>query len=44
MVKGSNRQNRDYVFRQGKWREEKKGTNLIETQEKYGVLPVEEQG
>ena len=41
-AKGSNRENRDYVRKEGKWAEsEKKETNLPETFEESGELPPE---
>ena len=43
--KGSAMQNREYVFKEGKWTEDKKGeTNLRETHEEYGELIEEKQG
>lgn len=45
MCKGSASQNRDYVFKQGKWAGNKKeGTNLPDTHYESGDLPVERQG
>jgi len=38
--KGSNKENRDYIRKEGKWAEsEKKETNIPETFEEYGELP-----
>lgn len=43
--RGSAQENRDYVFKEGKWLEDPKGeTNLRETHFEYGELPIEEQG
>lgn len=45
MAKGTSEQNRDYVFKQGKWEKDKKAeTNLTETHEEYGEMPMERQG
>lgn len=45
MAKGTSSQNRDYVFKEGKWEgDKKKETNLSETQEEHGECPVERQG
>jgi len=45
IARGTSAQNRDYVFKTGKWAKEKKSeTNLRETREEYGELPVEKQG
>ena len=45
MVNGTSQQNKDYVFKEGKWeKDKKKETNLVETHEEYGQLPVERQG
>jgi len=42
---GTSEENRDYVFKQGKWENDKKNeTNLRETQEEYGECPHEEKG
>lgn len=42
---GTSEQNRDYVFKIGKWENDKKGeTKLPDTQEEYGEIPVERQG
>lgn len=42
---GTSVQNRDYIFKQGKWEKtEKKETNLSDTHEEWGELPVERQG
>lgn len=40
VVRGSNSQTRDYVFKQGKWKDtEKETTSIPESQEEYGELP-----
>lgn len=45
LARGTSVQNRDYVFKEGKWQNNKKHeTNLIDTHEEYGELPVERQG
>lgn len=45
MAKGTAQENRDYVFKDGKWFNTDKGeTNLRDTHEEYGELPVERQG
>lgn len=45
MCQGSAAQNRDYVFKEGKWRNSEKGTtNLSDTHIEWGELPVERQG
>ncbi len=45
MARGTSQQNRDYVFKKGKWIKDKKAeTNLSETQEESGDCPVEAQG
>ena len=45
LAKGTAVQNRDYVFKKGKWQNNKKHeTNLIDTHEEYGKPPVERQG
>lgn len=45
MAKGTSQQNRDYVFKEGKWEKDKKfETHLAETREEYGEMPVERQG
>ncbi len=43
---GTNTQNREYVFKEGdKWAHDKKhGTNLADTHEEWGELPLERQG
>ena len=45
MANGTYQQNRDYVFKEGKWeKDKKKETNLAETHEEYGEMPVERKG
>lgn len=45
LARGTSVQNRDYVFKEGKWENSKKHeTNLGETHEEYGELPIERQG
>ncbi|AQR93352.1 replication protein [Clostridium saccharoperbutylacetonicum] len=45
MAKGTCKQNREYVFKEGKWQGDKKeDTNLKDTHEEYGDCPVERQG
>ncbi|MBR1649971.1 MAG: replication protein [Lachnospiraceae bacterium] len=42
---GTSAQNREYVFKEGKWEQDKKKeTNLAETHEEWGDLPEERQG
>ncbi len=42
---GSCSQNRDYVFKQGKWENDKKAdTNIFESHWEYGEMPIEKQG
>lgn len=42
---GTSVQNREYVFKEGKWAEDKKKeTNLADTHEEWGELPQERQG
>lgn len=44
-ARGTAEQNRDYIFKTGKWADdEKHGTKVEGTQEEYGELPVERQG
>ena len=44
-VKGTCQQNRDYIFKEGKWeKDKKKETNLPDTHEEWGEMPVERQG
>jgi hypothetical protein len=45
MANGTSQQNKDYVYKEGKWeKDKKKETNLIETHEEYGTMPIERQG
>lgn len=45
MCKGTSSENRDYIFKEGKWANDKKTkTNLKETHEEFGECPVERQG
>ena len=45
MARGTCQQNRDYVFKEGKWADNKKAdTNIKETHFEYGEIPVEKQG
>lgn len=45
MANGTSRQNRDYVFKEGKWTNDKKGdTNLRDSHLEWGELPIERQG
>ena len=45
MAKGTAQDNRDYVFKEGKWYgSDKEGTNIRDSHEEYGELPVERQG
>lgn len=45
MAKGTSQQNKDYVFKEGKWEKDKKHeTNKFETHEEYGEMPMERQG
>lgn len=45
MARGTSSQNRDYVFKTGKWKNSDKSETTIEgTQEEYGELPVERPG
>lgn len=45
ICRGTAQQNKDYVFKEGKWLEDKKrGTRIDGTQEEYGEVPIERQG
>lgn len=45
MANGTAQQNKEYVFKEGKWLADKKAdTNLRETHEEYGNCPIERQG
>ena len=42
---GTSCENRDYIFKEGKWlHDKKKETNLLDTHEEWGTLPEERQG
>lgn len=42
---GTSTENREYVFKEGKWlKDAKRGTNLENTHEEYGKMPMERQG
>ena len=42
---GTNQENRDYVFKEGKWLEDEKAdTNIRESHYEHGEMPIEEQG
>lgn len=45
MANGTSQQNRDYIRKEGKWaKDKKKETNLPDTFEEYGEMPIERQG
>lgn len=45
IAKGTNVENRDYIFKLGKWQNHKKHeTNLSETHREWGEIPIERQG
>jgi len=45
IAKGTSEENRNYVFKEGKWeKDRKKETNMSDTHEEFGDLPVERQG
>lgn len=45
MANGTSQQNRDYIRKEGKWeKDKKKETNLPDTFEEYGEMPMERQG
>ena len=45
MVNGTSLENRDYVFKQGKWLDDKKKeTNIEDSHEEYGECPLERPG
>lgn len=45
VAKGTSQENRDYVFKSGKWANtEKEDTRVEGTQEEFGEIPVERQG
>lgn len=42
---GTSQQNKDYIYKEGKWANDKKSdTNLKDTHEEFGEIPVERQG
>ena len=44
-VRGTSQENRDYILKTGKWeKHRKKETNLSDTFEEWGEMPVERQG
>lgn len=45
IANGTSRDNRDYVFKEGKWKDTEKGTtNHRDTHEEWGEMPIERQG
>jgi hypothetical protein len=45
MARGTSQENRDYIFKEGKWeKDRKRETHLPETREEYGEMPIERQG
>lgn len=45
IARGTNIENRDYIFKLGKWiKDKKKETNLADTHESWGDIPIERQG
>lgn len=45
MARGTSQQNRDYVFKEGKWeKDRKRETNLTDTHEEFGEMPMERPG
>ena len=45
LARGTSEQNRDYVFKEGKWLNDKKReTNVLDTHEEWGEMPIERQG
>lgn len=45
MARGTSQDNKDYVFKEGKWEKDKKAeTNHKETHEEFGEMPIERQG
>lgn len=45
MAKGTSQENKDYVFKEGKWFNTEKGTtNIRESHDEYGQVPVERPG
>jgi hypothetical protein len=44
-VRGTSQENRDYIFKEGKWEaDEKHGTKIPDTQEEWGEIPIEHPG
>lgn len=44
-AKGTNQENRDYIMKEGKWKDSEKAKTKIEgTQEESGTMPIERQG
>lgn len=44
IARGTSEQNRDYVFKNGKYEKDKGSTKLLDTQEEHGEMPLERQG
>lgn len=45
IAKGTSEQNKNYVFKEGKWEKDKKGeSKLVNTQFEHGEIPLERQG
>lgn len=44
MARGTSEQNRDYVFKIGKYEQEKGNTKIVGTEKEFGVMPLERQG
>lgn len=45
VANGTSQENRDYVFKEGKWLADPKGeTNIRDSHEEYGELPIERKG
>lgn len=45
LAHGSSQENKNYIRKEGKWeKDKKKETNLLDTFEEYGEMPVERQG
>lgn len=45
IARGTSTDNRDYIFKLGKWKEHKKAeTNLTDTHKEWGEIPLERQG
>lgn len=43
-AQGSPQDNRDYIFKEGRWKDSEKGTNLASTREEWGTLFQSQQG